>query len=792
MRFTFNWLKSFLSTDLSINQIADKLTSIGLEVDSLKDPELVFQNFQIVQIVNSEPHPNADKLKVCIVCNDSGEEKQIVCGASNARTGLKTILAIPGATIPSYGTVIKKTKLRNVESDGMLCSKSELGIQSDEDGIVELADSTDLSASIGDVLGYDGGILDVSITPNRGDCFSIKGIARDLAVAGAGKFLLPHDVIYKNSFDFPIKVGYEQSDACKTYAPVIAFRVIRGIKNGESPDWLKTKIKATGMNSISTIVDLANLWMLERGRPFHMYDLNKINGDLVIRSAKNREKFVDIKGDEHILHGDMLIAADEKDPLCLLGIIGSAKAVCDENTTDILIESALFDPISIACTGAFLNIITEARSRFERCIDKDSCVPELENVTKAIIDTCGGKASNIFVVGDHLIASQTVALSKSKLRAIIGTDIDWVQSKKILHSLGLKEVSSETEADISTFLIPSWRSDLNIEEDLIEEIIRIAGYENVREEQFDVPIKTNDPILEKMRNTFAIKRLLASRGLSEIISYSFIKLGYAEKFNCDKSLRPIFNPISDDMSTLRPSILPSLIMAAGRSLNYGKSKIALFEVGNVFFDDCVQEKHISGLRAGTASDRSWLDQTRNVDVFDVKSDAFAVFDFLGIDKNKLIIQNTAPEYYHPSRSSTVFYKKKKLAYFGELHPTINSIFSITEPMVCFEILCSDINKVKKNISQHSKVYPKINRDFSFLFDEKMLVGNMLSEIYKLDTRIMNANIFDCFKMSDEKKSVGITITIGAIDRTLTESEALEVSNKVTTYVSTIGGELRKK
>lgn len=790
MLFTFDWLKRYLSTDLSINQISDKLTSVGLEVESIKDPEVIFRNFQIVQIEKAISHPDADKLKICTVFGADGEKRQIVCGAKNVRVGLRTILAKPDAVVPASGMVIKKMKLRGVESNGMLCSKGELGIQSNDEGIIELDNDINMLTPVGDILGYGGGIFDISITPNRGDCFSVKGIARDLAVAGAGKFIPPKDVYCKSSFNFPIKINYERNDACKRYAPVIAFRVIRGVKNGESPEWLKIRLKTAGINTISAIVDLGNLWLIETGRPLHIYDLKKIEGDVSIRFARKNEKFVDIKGNSHVLHQDMLIASDDKDPLCLLGIMGSSKTACDENTTDILIESGLFDPIFISRTGSFLNITSDSRTRFERCIDRDSCVPGLEFATKSILDTCGGAASNIFVVGEHLNIDRTVSLTKNKLRSVTGSNIDWIKSKKVLHSLGLKEVRSTD--DCSVFLIPSWRSDLNIEEDLIEEIIRIVGYENVQQETIYIPIKTVDHFLEKKRNIFSIKRLLASRGLSEIISYSFVKLDYVEEFRCNKKLLHLLNPISEDLAVMRPSLLPSLIMASKRSLHYGKNHVALFEVGNVFYGNCDQVCHISGLRVGAIANRSWLEKTRIVDVFDVKADMFSVLDYMGIRAENLTIKNEAPLYYHPSRSATVYQGKKNIGYFGELHPKINKLFSVNDPIVCFEIVFEDLPKIKKSFQFNSKVFPKINRDFSFVFDAKVPVGNMVSQIYKLDSKILHVDIFDCFSISNLKKSVGINVLIGSNIRTLTEEEAVEVSNKVIEYVNSCGGELRKK
>lgn len=790
MRFTYNWLKNYLSTELSANQIAEKLTSIGLEVESFEDPSVVFDKFKLAQIESTEKHPNADRLKVCEVIDSDGKKYHIVCGAPNARAGLKTILALPGAFIPGSGVILKKSKIRGIDSEGMMCSRDELALPdaSDGHGIIEIDPETDLSASIGEILGYDGGIFDISITPNRGDCFSVKGIARDLVAAGAGTLIESEQVACKCAFDFPLNIHKEYG--IHNYAPFIALRVIRGIKNGESPTWLKQCLKAAGMNSISTIVDLSNLWLVDRGRPLHVYDLNKIEGDISIRFAKNKEKFIDIKGNERILQGDMLVTTDRKDILCLMGVMGSAKAACDENTTDILIESAFFDPISVSKAGGFLNITSDSRTRFERGIDRESCVPELENVTKTIIELCGGEASSIFTAGEISKNDQPIVLTKEKLDSIAGFEVDWKQAKNVLLRLGL-QLKSESE-DGMTFIAPSWRHDLNIEEDLVEEILRLIGYDAVIEQKVEPLVKGKDKQLTSLRDRTALKKLLTSKGLSEVISYSFIKTEYAEAFKENKKLLLLLNPISEDLSVMRPSLLPGLILAASRTLNYGKTHVELMEAGDVFYDECRQESHIAGIRIGEIHDRSWLDQNRKTDVFDAKADLLAVLKYYGISEKDITIKKDLPSYYHPSRSGAVFLGRKLIGYFGEMHPKICKLFSVNERIICFEVILDNITPLQKKVEFSSKVFPKIERDFSFVFDAKALVGNLIGEIYKLDSRVIKADIFDCFEMSHQKKAVGFTITLGANDRTLTEDEANEVSTKVINHITKFGGELRTK
>jgi phenylalanyl-tRNA synthetase beta chain len=791
MRFSFNWLKRYLSTNLSVENIADKLTAIGLEVDSVENPAAIFKNFKLAQIKNAEKHPGADNLKICVVEDFAGTVHNIVCGAKNARVGLKTILATPGAIIPSSGETLKKSKIRGIVSEGMMCSAEELAIPSKEDGIVEIDPNTDLSTPVEEVLDYDGGILDVSITPNRGDCLSVRGIARDLAAAGAGEFLARDEAICESSFKFPINIDYENSELCRRYVATIAFRVIRGVKNEDSPKWLKSALESAGLNSISMLVDLANWLMVDSGRPLHLYDLNKIKGDVRVRFAQSGEVFEDIKGDEHKLFSDMLVAADDESPLCLLGIMGGKKTACDENTTDILIESGLFNRICISKTGTLLNIASDSRARFERGIDKDSCVSGLEDITKLILENCGGEASDILIVGELPSDNREITLRKSKLDGISGSDIDWNAAKPILKKLGLKEIKSdESEA---VFLPPSWRHDLNIEEDLIEEILRIIGYENVSSKRIDIVSTIKDQIIDRKKRIVDLKRTLAARGLSEVITYSFTKRDYAEAFKENENLIYLANPISSDLSVMRPSLIPTLLTNVAKSLNYGQANVAIFESGAVFRDSCAQELQISGVRLGNICDRNWLEKDRPVDIFDAKGDIFAILDRCQVELKSISTPNSAPSYYHPFRSGTIVLGKKHVGYFGELHPKIGRLFDIQERIICFEVFLDRLPLPNgKTAFCGGKIFPKINRDFAFTFPAKTPIGDIINEVRALDPLIREVSIFDCFNLNAFQKSIGICVTLDAVDRTLTEDEAQAVSNKIIKRVESVGGELRKK
>lgn len=807
MRFTYNWLKNYLSTDLNAAQISEKLTSIGLEVEEFKDSLSAFNKFKLVKIETADKHPNADRLKICLVVDGNGDKYNVVCGAPNARAGLKTILALPGAFIPSSGNILKKSKIRGIESEGMMCSRDELSLPNDgSDGIIEIDPETDLLAPVGEVLGQDGGLFDISITPNRGDCFSVKGVARDLAAAGAGTFIEPEQAICENSFDFSLNIRTESD--ISNYAPFIALRVINNIKNKESPIWLKQRLEAAGMNSISSVVDLSNLWLVDCGRPLHVYDLNKIEGDIHVRLAKDKEKFVDIKGNELLLQEGALVATDDKDVLCLMGVMGGLKASCDENTTDILVESAFFDPAYIARIGGLLNIVSDSRTRFERGVDCESCVSGIESVSKAIIDLCGGKASCVHAIGEKIKNNHSIILTKEKLNKIAGFNVGWLQAKNILLRLGL-DLADESENSMK-FITPTWRYDLNIEEDLVEEVLRLSGYDVVVEKEVGSVFNGADKRLNLFFDKIALKKLLAARGLSEVVSYSFIKSEHAEAFKEDRELLRLLNPISNELSVMRPSLLPCLMLSAAKTIGGGRTHAELMESGNAFYNKCEQKPHIAGLRVGKIHERSWLDGDRKADVFDVKADLLTVFEYYGVNKRDIVIKKDTPSYYHPFRSGTAFVNGKLAGYFGEIHPKICKLFSINERVVCFEALLNNILPICKKKEFKRKLFPTIKRDFSFVFDAKKSVENLVNEIYELDPRIVDADICDCcgfesgsvvtdsartdvvgcFEFS--QKSICFTAIFGANDHTLKEEEANEISEKIIDHITKFGGELRKK
>lgn len=792
MKFSLNWLKKHLDTQLNLQQISDALTSIGLEVEEVQDPAEKFKNFKLVEIQKIENHPDADKLHLCTVRDADCNDVRIVCGAQNVRVGLKTILATEGAYIPGGDFILKKSKIRGIVSEGMMCSREELALPEVEDGIIDLPADTDLSTSVGDILGYEGGVIEVSLTPDRGDCFSVKGIARDLAAAGCGKFIEALNVKCNSENKFSLSINKAKSAMIDNCIPTASFRIIRNINNRiETPDWLKNELKLAGLNRISPVVDLANWLMLDSGRPLHIYDIDKIEGNINIRFANAKEEFVDLKGDKHELRDDMLIVLDDNDVLCVMGVMGGQKTACTEDTKNILIESALLDAISVSKTGSFLNLVSDSRTRFERGIDANSCLPGIENITKLILDNCGGECSEIFSFGEISANAQPIELHKENLRHISGCDIEWNQAINILEKLGLTKI--EDNQEVAKFVVPTWRSDLAIEEDLVAEILRIYGYSNIEECALNPQIAGSDPKWNEISHQMAIKRLLTSRQLSEVVAYEFTKDAYAEAFKRNNKLIYLINPISNDLNTMRPSLLPNLLTTAIRSLNFRKTSVKLFEVGHVFFNDCEQRTQITGLRIGNYSERNWLNKNRNADVFDVKADAIAVLQFCGISEKNIICENKAPDYYHPYRSATLSRGKQILGYFGELHPRITKLFGITERVLCFELNFDEFatSRVKKAMFAE-KVFPKINRDFAFLFNARIPVGSIINAIQKISPIISEVSVFDNFDMNDGKISIGISVALDAKDRTLTEDEAQQLSDKIIKFVESKGGELRSK
>lgn len=802
MRFSFDWLKKHLKTDKSVREIANILTFLGLEVEEVIDADAIFKGFVVASVSNVEKHPNADKLHTCLATLADGSERHIVCGAQNLKDGLKVILALPGAVIPSTGTTLKLSKIRGVPSEGMLCSLEELGLADESDGIIELPADTSLFAKVSELVGFGGGILDVSITPNRGDCFCIRGLARDLAGAGAGELLHLeyHKVDASKELAAKITVDSVRNSDIQHAIPYIAFRTITGIANKPSPAEIQKLLKSANVGSHSSVVDFANFIMLDNCRPFHIYDLNKIKNEIEIRFAQDGEKLVDLHGKLHKLSGETLVACNGSDLLCIIGIIGAEKCACDENTTDILIESAYIDPVYMATIGNKYNIVSDARTRFERGVDPSLCITALDELTHMIVFWCGGTASKIQEFGNLNLDAKKISISEKKLEQIAGFHIELEQAIQILCKLGLNLISSDNGN--ATFSIPMHRFDLSIEEDLIEEILRILGYEKIPFQPLEIKKKAKDKELNLYKSITSLKRFACACGLSEVSSFSFISKDSADIFASEfipdsEKIVVIANPINSDLSVMRNSLYPNLLSETAKSLRFSNRASNLFEVGNVYSMPNEQQLVFSAVRAGLYGERIWIGHNRSVDVFDVKSDLFACLTHLGVDTTKLTYDTERiPSYYHPAKSASLLLGNNVIGYLGEMHPNVRDLFNLNVNVAAFEVYLDKILKPQKHtfVSMPEKVYQAVSRDFSFVFKSKdqynIHAGDIVGTIRKVNALIKSVIVFDYYKIDESSIALGVSITIQSDNSTLTDADIKAVCQQVVTAIEDLGCDLR--
>jgi phenylalanyl-tRNA synthetase beta chain len=715
MKFTLSWLKQHLETNSDIETILKKLTNIGLEVESSYNPSEALNGFIAAKIISTKPHPDADRLQLCLI--DTGtEEIEIVCGAKNAKEGLTTIYAPVGSTIPSSGMKLKKAKIRGIESSGMLCSEKELNLGDDSEGITELSDQISPGTSISKALDINDTYVEIAITPNRPDCLGIRGIARDLAAAGLGELIKEKQIkISTSKENLPVFIDAENNfEGCTIFAG----RLIKNITNNKSPDWLVKRLESIGVKSINCLVDITNFINFDRGRPLHVYDANKINNKIGARDAKVGEKILALDGKDYELKPGMCVIADNEKVLGIGGIMGGNESGSTIETNDVFIESAYFDPIKTALSGRALNIISDSRYRFERGVDPEYVIEGLNLATQMILDLCGGEAGEISLVDNLKFQPKKIKFDPKLVNKLTGIEIPNDKIVKILESLGF-DISNSWNV-----VVPSWRPDIYGEADLVEEIVRIFGLDNIESEpllNLDQPTK---PILtKKQKQIKMIKRSIASKGLMETISYSFINNKESLNFGGGSSSLKIVNPISDELSEMRPTPLASLVSIADENFKKGYTDIGIFEVGPGFLG-VEQDEQItiaSGLRIGThrseGSGKDWQG-FQKVSVFDAKEDVISVLELLNLNLESHKVERTAPDHYHPGRSGQIVTGGGDiLASFGELHPKIikTKDFKVA---VAFEIYIDSINKQK--IKSNLKIAPEISnlqplkRDFSFV------------------------------------------------------------------------------
>jgi phenylalanyl-tRNA synthetase beta chain len=786
MIITFPWLKEHLNTKANERKILEQLTNIGLEVESVKENLSNLSVFKIAKILKTEKHPNADKLKVCDVSLGSGIVIKVVCGASNARDGLVTVYAPPGATIPKSNLKLKIASIRGVESSGMLCSESELNLSNESQGIIELkSKENEIGKSY--FKSKVEKVIDISITPNRPDCLGVRGIARDLAASGLGNLLNLKKKSFKQSFKQPIKVSIskEKKQGCLIFGSCY----IKGIKNKESPSWLKDKIIALGLKPISAVVDITNYVMFDLNRPLHAYNADKIDRELIIRNSKIGEDFEALDNKKYKLDNEVCVITDKSGVLGLGGIIGGITTSTELDAKNILLEAAYFLPTSIRKSSKKFNIITDAKYRFERGIDPNSTTEGLEIATALILKICGGTASKFSIIGSNSEKNKTINLDIKKFQNVIGISISTQEINKILTSLGCKIKISKK---IIKAEIPSWRPDISQDIDLIEELIRIKGFDKI---ELIKPEKSrNKETLNFKQKLFHLsQRALASKGYMETVTWSFTDSKIDKEFTKGEKEIKIFNPISSDLNVLRRSIFSNLATHLKKNQDRGNEDMSLFEVGPTFFgkNPGEQQTVVGALKSGAACKKNWLEKSRKVDVFDVKSDTIRTLVELGVSENDLYISDKTKNCYHPGRSGSINLKSEKgphLAYFGELHPAVVSNLDFKEKNVHgLEIFLKNIPQPDKKIRINKENYiasdfQKSERDFAFVIEKSFKAGELESIIKKLDTNIIKkVTTFDVFEgqnIPEGKKSIAINVVMQATAKTLTEKDLEQVSEKI--------------
>jgi phenylalanyl-tRNA synthetase beta chain len=800
MKFTLGWLKEHLDTQATLDQIVDKLTMVGLEVEKVTDRGKGLESFVVGYVVEAKQHPNADRLRVCQV--DTGTEKvELVCGAPNARTGIKGAFAPGGSYIPGTDITLKPTEIRGVTSNGMLLSEREMGISDEHDGIIELDDSVQIGDRVVDVMGLSDPIIEIAITPNRGDCLGVRGIARDLAAAGLGALKPLANGPVPGTFESPVKVHLNFDVTTKSACPHFVGRYIRGVQNGESPQWLKDKLLAIGLRPISALVDITNLLTMDLGRPLHVFDVDKLDGDIQARMAMPGEKLLALNGKEYVLDPEMCVIADNSKVEALGGIIGGEDSGCIETTTNVYVECAYFDPIRTATTGRKLQIISDARFRFERGVDPAFLETGMEMATRLIMDLCGGEPSTIINTGSEIDWKRDITLRPNRIKSLGGIDIPLEEIERILIVLGFG-VGGENGSFRVT--IPSWRSDIVGEACLVEEVVRIYGFDKIP----PVPIRAdsglpqNALLAEQKRHSLA-RRVLAKRGMIEAVTYSFLSNSDADLFGGTPDRLKLVNPISADLGVMRPSLLPNLLNAANRNAARGMNSIAMFEVGPQFNGDLPEDQIIiaAGIRTNQIGSKHWSQGPRAVDVYDVKADALAVLQDLGAPVERLQALAEAPAWYHPGRSGVLCLgPKNKLAYFGEIHPGLLKRMDMKGPVIGFEIFVDALpkSKVKTSATKPHLDLPQlhtVDRDFSFVVNDDVAASEIVNAAIGADKKLItNVSVFDVFaggNLNDGKKSIAISVTLQPMEHTLTDAEIETVAAKVIANVTkSTGGSLR--
>lgn len=795
MKFSLSWLKDHLDTGASVEQIAATLNAIGLEVEGVDDPSARLSGFRVAKVLTAEKHPQADKLQVLTVDAGDGTPLQVVCGAPNARAGLVGVLGLAGAVVPANGMTLKVASVRGVESNGMMCSSRELELGDDHDGIIELPADAPLGTPFAEYHGADP-VFDVAITPNRPDCMGVYGIARDLAAAGLGTLRPIEAPAIAGSFPCPAAIRTEDPEGC----PAFYGRVVRGVSNGTSPDWMQARLKSAGQRPISALVDITNYVMLAYGRPAHAYDLAKLSGAVTARRARAGESVTALNGKDYALDESMTVIADETGVHDIAGIMGGEHSGCDEGTTDVLLEVAYFDPERIAATGRKLNLTSDARSRFERGVDPTFLDAGLDILTGLILSICSGEASEAERAGQAPADNRTVIYDPALALSLGGVDIPAAEQARLLNALGFKV------GDDWKVTVPGWRPDIAGAPDLVEEVIRIHGLDNIesvplpRRDGVARPTATPAQVLERR-----LRRAAAARGSNEAVTWSFLPEAEAGAFAVEgQEPWVLANPISEDMKVMRPSLLPGLLMAARRNLDRGAAGLRLFEIGRRYLrgpEGASDERlSLAVVLAGEKTPRGWQTGKAGLfDAYDAKAEALALLAEAGAPVDNLQVMGEAGPQFHPGQSATLrLGPKTVLARFGMLHPAALRQFDIDAPVASVELFLDAIPAKKAAGFARTHFAPPalqaVTRDFAFLVPVSTPAGDLLRAVKGADkANIVSARLFDDFRgagVPDGHKSLAVEVTLQPGDKSYAEADLKAIADRIVAGAAKLGAELR--
>lgn len=784
MKFTLDWLKDHLETEKDLDTIVDTLTNIGLEIESVEDKSKTFNDFTVAEVIKAEQHPDADRLRVCSVKTIDGVF-QVVCGAPNARTGMKGIFAPENSFIPGTGIRLKKSKIRGVESCGMLVSEKEMDISDEHDGIIEVEAKYNLGDKFIDVFNLNDPVIEINITPNRGDCLSVRGIARDLAAAGLGK--LKENTLINNiagTFESLVKWEKDFKGDEEYICPGVAGRYFKNVVNKESPLWLQQRLKAIGLRPISSLVDITNYITYDLGRPLHVYDADKIKGNLKMRFAKEKETCLTLDEAKYECRTDMIVIADNDKLHGIGGVMGGLDSGCSLDTKNVFLEVALFDPISVTKAGRYLKLQSDARYRFERGIDSSSIDWGVQAATKMIIDLCGGEVSKTVQTNILNTNVKQINFNTDKVTSLGGVEISIKEQKNILESLGF---AVQEQNNILIITPPSFRPDIHDEADIVEEILRIYGFDKIPLTDIQDKDSKKNILNSNLKSFYKIKRVIANQGYLEAVTWSFMDKQVA-KLVSDNVIE-IKNPISSDLNVMRPSNVPNLLHA----INLNKSKMInrgkLFEVGPIFSESLEdrQTNVATGISYGNISEGNWNSNSKDIDVFDIKADLMRILDSLNTPINNLNYEKIENKIFHPGKSSSLRIGKNIIANFGELNPILLKSMNIQNPVMAFEVFTDALgqfqNKKTSTIAAFdNNPFQMVERDFAFLFPNSVKADEIISKIKKIDKKLINkVSIFDVYegdKIAKDTKSIAIRVLLQPLEKTFNDEEIESLSTQI--------------